>query len=240
MSCSERLTKSANAARFTNSSRVLLHASTSFQNTPILFDETLYVCTPFNRVIALDPETGREKWIFDPKVDLEGLYLVNCRGVSAWTDARAEEGSYCQKRIFTGTIDGRMIALDAPTGRPCTDFGKSGVVDLREGVGDLKPGEYGVTSPPVVLRDRLVTGAMVLDRRAVVEDACPAKQCETPQGYQAAKDGKTLLVVNAVAFAVSALGIGAGTFLLVTAPSARGVSASVSQGGGSIGWLGAF
>ena len=92
------------------------HASTSFQNTPILVDRTLYLCTPFNRVIALDPETGREKWIFDPKVDLEGLYLLNCRGVTAWTDARADEGAYCQKRIFTGTVDGRMIALDAATG----------------------------------------------------------------------------------------------------------------------------
>jgi quinoprotein glucose dehydrogenase len=143
------------------------HASTSFQNTPILVDRTLYLCTPFNRVIALDPETGTEKWTFDPQVDLEGLYLLNCRGVTAWTDARAEEGAHCQKRIFTGTVDGRLIALDAGTGRPCTDFGQNGVVDLREGVGDPKPGEYGVTSPPVVLRDRLITGSMVLDNRRV-------------------------------------------------------------------------
>ena len=143
------------------------HASTSFQNTPILVDRTLYICTPFNRVIALDPESGKEKWTFDPKVDLDGLYLVNCRGVTAWTDARAEQGAYCQKRIFMGTIDGRMLALDAGTGRPCTDFGQNGVVDLREGVGDPRPGEYGVTSPPVVLRDRLITGSMVLDDRRV-------------------------------------------------------------------------
>ncbi|MBK7947638.1 MAG: pyrroloquinoline quinone-dependent dehydrogenase [Deltaproteobacteria bacterium] len=143
------------------------HASTSFQNTPILVDGTLYLCTPFNRVIALDPETGDEKWTFDPKVDLDGLYLVNCRGVSAWTDARAEEGATCQKRLFMGTIDGRMLALDAPTGRPCPEFGQNGVVDLREGVGDPQPGEYGVTSPPVILRDRLITGSMVLDNRRV-------------------------------------------------------------------------
>jgi quinoprotein glucose dehydrogenase len=87
--------------------------------------------------------------------------------VTAWTDARAEEGAYCQKRIFTGTVDGRLIALDAGTGRPCPDFGQNGVVDLREGVGNPKPGEYGVTSPPVVLRDRLITGSMVLDNRRV-------------------------------------------------------------------------
>ena len=66
-----------------------------------------------------------------------------------------------------GTVDGRMIALDAATGRPCTDFGQNGIIDLREGVGDPKPGEYGVTSPPVVLRDRLITGSMVLDNRRV-------------------------------------------------------------------------
>ncbi|MEZ4330593.1 MAG: pyrroloquinoline quinone-dependent dehydrogenase [Myxococcota bacterium] len=143
------------------------HASTSFQNTPILVDRTLYLCTPFNRVIALDPETGEERWTYDPKVDLEGLYLVNCRGVSYWKDARADEGAFCQKRIITGTVDARLIALDAVTGRPCTAFGRDGVVDLREGVGEPKPGEYGVTSPPVVLRDRIITGSMVLDNRRV-------------------------------------------------------------------------
>lgn len=143
------------------------HASTSFQNTPILFEGTLYVCTPFNRVIALDPTTGKERWTYDPKVDLTGLYLVNCRGVSTWTDARAGEGETCQKRVFMGTIDGRMIALDAKTGQTCSGFGQGGVVDLREGVGDPQPGEYGVTSPPVILRDRLITGSMVLDNRRV-------------------------------------------------------------------------
>ena len=132
-----------------------VNAATTFQNTPILVDDALYICTPFNRVIAIDAETGEERWSHDPEVDLTGLYLINCRGVSAWTDARARPDEVCATRIFTGTIDARLIALDAKTGEPCEDFGDGGTVDLTEGIGDVGPGEYGVTSPPVVLGDEV-------------------------------------------------------------------------------------
>jgi quinoprotein glucose dehydrogenase len=118
-------------------------------------------------VIALDPETGEERWSYDPRANLEGIYTVNCRGVSAWTDSRALPDAPCARRIFTGTLDARLIALDADSGRLCEGFGKDGVVDLRAGIGDAAPGEYGVTSPPLVLGDRIVTGAMVLDNRRV-------------------------------------------------------------------------
>ena len=67
-------------------------ASTTYQNTPILVGETLYTCSPFNKVIALDANTGEEQWRFDPEVDTHGHYLLNCRGVSAWTDSRAQPG----------------------------------------------------------------------------------------------------------------------------------------------------
>ncbi|MEE8166547.1 MAG: PQQ-binding-like beta-propeller repeat protein, partial [Myxococcota bacterium] len=143
------------------------HIATTFQNTPILLGDTLFLCTPFNRVIALDAETGEERWAYDPKVERTGAYLLNCRGVSAWTDSRARPGDVCRLRIFSGTIDARLIALDAETGRPCEDFGVAGSVDLRQGVGQPQPGEYGVTSPPVVLGDRVITGSMVLDNRRV-------------------------------------------------------------------------
>jgi len=139
----------------------------SFQNTPILVDGTLYLCTPFNRVIALDPETGAERWSFDPKVDREGMYLLNCRGVSTWLDETAPPDAECRRRILTGTLDARLIALDAKTGRPCSGFGDGGAVDLRGGIGDVRPGEYGVTSAPTLIGDRIVTGAMVLDNRRV-------------------------------------------------------------------------
>src|SRR5262245_34766245 len=138
-------------------------APSAFQNTPILFGDSLYLCTPRNRVIALDPESGEERWSYDPRANLEGIYTLNCRGVSSWTDARALPGTACARRIFTGTLDARLIALDAETGRPCEGFGQGGVVDLRAGIGDIVPGEYGVTSPPLVLGDRLITASMVLD-----------------------------------------------------------------------------
>jgi len=140
-------------------------APSAFQNTPILFGDSLYLCTPRNRVIAIDPETGAERWSYDPRANLEGIYTLNCRGVSSWVDARALPGTACARRILTGTLDARLIALDAETGRPCEGFGTAGVVDLRAGIGEILPGEYGVTSPPLVLGDRVITGAMVLDDR---------------------------------------------------------------------------
>jgi quinoprotein glucose dehydrogenase len=142
-------------------------APSAFQNTPILFGDSLYLCTPRNRVIALDPETGEERWSYDPRANLEGIYTLNCRGVASWTDARALPGAACARRVLTGTLDARLIALDAETGRPCAGFGEGGVVDLRAGIGDIRPGEYGVTSPPLVVGDRVVVGSMVLDDRRV-------------------------------------------------------------------------
>ena len=166
-------------------------ASTTFQNTPILVGDSLYLCTPFNKVVALDAETGEERWKFDPGVDIAGHYLLNCRGVSAWSDSRARRDELCATRIFTGTIDARLIALDARTGKPCPDFGEGGTVDLTEGIGEVSPGEYGVTSPPVVLGDRIVTGSMVLDNRRV----------DAPSGVvraYSARTGKRLWAWNAL------------------------------------------
>ena len=139
----------------------------SLQVTPIIAAGSLVYCTPRNKVFALDPETGRERWRFDPGVDARGFYILNCRGVSQWSDANLPVGAACRDRIVMGTIDARLIALDARSGRPCADFGKNGTVDLAAGIGDTDPGEYGVTSPPVIVRDRIVTGTMVLDSRRV-------------------------------------------------------------------------
>ncbi len=136
---------------------------TSFQNTPILVEGTLYLCSPRNKAIALNAQTGEERWVFDAVVDTTGVVLQICRGVSYWRDPNASPGSECAERIFMGTLDARMIALDAKTGVPCRGFGRGGTIDLSEGIGHRYPGEYGVTSPPLVLGDLLVTGAMVLD-----------------------------------------------------------------------------
>jgi quinoprotein glucose dehydrogenase len=139
------------------------HSTTAFEAAPIEFDGMLYVCTPNDRVIALDPETGKEKWTFATPVNQDGVYEAVCRGVSHWRDSAASVGMVCRDRIYVGTIDARLIALDAVDGKPCADFGKAGIVDLKQGLGDVRAGEYYPTSPPLVVKDLVVTNAFVKD-----------------------------------------------------------------------------
>jgi quinoprotein glucose dehydrogenase len=134
----------------------------AFNATPVVAHGTLYFCTGMNRVIALDPETGAEKWAFDPQLRqrvLAGPYPLVCRGVAHWEGGG---GGACARRIFTGTIDAELIALDAETGRPCGDFGANGRVALKAGI-ESDPAEYYVTSPPAVIGDAVVVGALVSD-----------------------------------------------------------------------------
>ena len=138
-------------------------ARTSFPITPIVANDTLYFCTGFMRVIALDPETGEERWSFDPELRArrgEGPYPLACRGVTYWEDPEPAGGA-CAKRIFHGTRDSELIALDADTGKPCAGFGDGGRVALREGLGEGIPAwEYYPTSPPVVVRGVVAIGAL--------------------------------------------------------------------------------
>jgi quinoprotein glucose dehydrogenase len=144
------------------------HAPTSFQTTPLVVNDTLYYNTPFMRVFALDPETGEERWVFDPGLRARGTggpYPLAGRGVAYWQEARPRPGRPCQRRILHGTRDSELIALDADTGRPCADFGREGRVALREGIDpDAPPWEYYPTSPPLVLGDRVILGALVADQ----------------------------------------------------------------------------
>jgi quinoprotein glucose dehydrogenase len=137
-----------------------------FEATPLMVDGTLYLSTPFGRVIALDPETGRERWTFDAHADRQGGWgdFAN-RGVSTWVDSRAAKGASCRRRIYLGTIDARIIALDAVTGKPCTDFGRLGTVNLRQGLRNapFEAAEYALTSPPAVINGTIVTGSAVAD-----------------------------------------------------------------------------
>src|SRR5437879_5728908 len=131
--------------------KTALNEKAAFEATPILVDGTLYLSTPFNHVIALDPVTGKERWVFDPKVSRSADYSeVTSRGVSTWLDSRLKKGDVCARRIFIGTIDARLIALDAATGKPCDGFGP---IDLTEGVGLKNRGDYQVTSPPAIVGD---------------------------------------------------------------------------------------
>jgi quinoprotein glucose dehydrogenase len=158
--------------------------TSSLQVTPIVADGLLYFCTPFNRVVALDPETGKERWSFTPGLRnrvLHGGYPLTCRGVSTWVDTLRAEGGPCRRRIFTGTQDSELIALDARTGRPCPDFGAAGRVSLREGIGEAPVWEYYVTSAPLVVNDLVVVGALVADNQRV----------NAPPGVVRAYDART-------------------------------------------------
>ena len=138
---------------------------TSFEATPVLHDRTLYLCTPFNRVVALDAETGEPRWTFDPKVDRETVGHLNCRGVALHHDLSVPRGSPCELRVLTGTVDMRLIALDGNTGARCKGFGENGEVDLRRGLGDVAPGEVKVYSAPTVIGDVVAVGTMVSDNK---------------------------------------------------------------------------
>ena len=142
------------------------HQPAKFEATPLVVDGMLYFSTPFGRVIALDPQTGRERWTFDGHVDRSGNWgdFAN-RGVSTWLDAGAPTGAPCRRRIYLGTIDARIIALDAKTGAPCRDFGEQGTVHLRRGLHNVpfEAEEYQLTSPPAVVRGMIVTGSSVAD-----------------------------------------------------------------------------
>jgi quinoprotein glucose dehydrogenase len=138
-----------------------------FEATPIVVDGLLFVSTPFNRVIALDAETGSERWRFDPELDRTTRFAeVTSRGVSTWLDERAAKDAPCRRRIVFGTLDARLFAIDAVTGRRCDEFGRDGEVSLTEGLRILSPGRYQVTSPPAIIADLIIVGSAIGDNRA--------------------------------------------------------------------------
>src|SRR6266446_2707166 len=138
----------------------------AFESTPILFDDKLLLTSPYGKVFALDPATGEKIWEFDPHVDLTRNYSeVTSRGVSAWRDAKARPGEPCAQRIFLGTLDARLIALDAETGKPCSDFATVGTFDLSADASTTPEwrGGYQVTSAPAVANDLVITGSSIAD-----------------------------------------------------------------------------
>ena len=140
----------------------------AFEATPILIDATLYVTTPTNIVIALDAASGAERWRFDPKVDRSKRYSeTTSRGVSAWREPSPKGAGVCTLRLYFGTLDARLIAIDGRTGKACAEFGVHGEVDLKRGVRIRDPEDYLVTSPPAVYRDLIIVGAAIGDNRAV-------------------------------------------------------------------------
>src|SRR5437763_4046459 len=133
------------------------HHIAPFETTPLVVDGMLYLSTPSNRVIALDPETGKEIWQFDPQAGRAERTFFQHRGVAYWQSETGDD-----RRILYGTFDGRMICLNAKNGKPCRDFGSNGAVNLRAGVADEFPdAEYAVTSAPAIFKDLVITGAAV-------------------------------------------------------------------------------
>ena len=142
----------------------------SLEATPVVVDGTMYLITPLGRIVALDPETGRERWVYDAQVDRTiwfGDYTS--RGVSVWRDPSRAAGQPCRTRIVAAIIDARLLSIDAATGKLCDDFGDRGTVDLRAGLrtAPVDKWEYEQTSPPVVVNGIIVVGSAIADNQLI-------------------------------------------------------------------------
>ncbi len=143
----------------------------AFEATPIVVDGVMYLSTQTNRVIALDPDTGMERWVYDPKINKrDGLSELTSRGVSTWPGPEFTPEGDWDRKIFFGTLDARLICLDAASGTPCAEFGEKGQVDLTAGA-RVPAGQsrlnYQVTSPPAIVRDLVIVGSAIGDNRTV-------------------------------------------------------------------------
>lgn len=150
----------------------------SFQATPVLWNRTLYFSTSGGLAFAIDAVTGTERWRFDPKLPKDVGYAESAsRGVTIWHEPAAASSKVkiksCSHRVFLPTLIGHLYALDALTGDLCRDFGEKGMIDLRSSAlpaqpeFELDPGEYTVTSPPVVWRHLVILGSAIGDNRGV-------------------------------------------------------------------------
>jgi quinoprotein glucose dehydrogenase len=156
----------------------------AFEATVVYFSGLLYVGTPYGKVVALEPETGKERWSFDSQIDRNANYgdFAN-RGVVTWKDTAKEAKGPCREQVFFASIDARLFALDAATGARCEGFGARGVIDLKEGL-RRKPsyaGEYEQTSPPAVVDDLVVVGSAIADNH----------RADSPTGEVRAFDART-------------------------------------------------
>ncbi len=142
----------------------------AFKGTPIQIDDGLYMCTGQNIILALDPDTGVERWRFDPDLQSPKIgFWDTCRGVTYYDSPSSDPSAECAERIFTATTDARLIAVDKATGMPCSGFGVNGEISLLDGMGEVVPGFYFVTSPPTIANDVLVLGGWVLDNQMTEE-----------------------------------------------------------------------
>lgn len=128
--------------------------------TPLFVNDTLYLGTPFYRIIALEPDTGKEKWVYDPSARLEALTqpAMKNRGVAYWQADEPADGEACQKIVYIGTMDAKLHGVDADTGKPCPSFGDNGVVDVNQWNTVNANWPLSLLQPPTVYHDTLFLG----------------------------------------------------------------------------------
>jgi quinate dehydrogenase (quinone) len=130
-------------------------------NTPLQIGATLFTCTPDDRIAAVDADSGAERWKFD--THSSSPIWNRCRGLGYYKLKEAPADGGCAERIVNSTIDARLFELDAKTGEPCPDFGSGGIVELKQSMGEVKPGFYFQTSAPLIARDYIIIGGWVVD-----------------------------------------------------------------------------
>lgn len=161
------------------------------QNTPLQIGKTLYACTPTNQVFAIDADSGKQLWKFDPKANAgyspswqrcRSLAYYELPAEKAEAQRLAHGAAACSRRIYVSTANLKLIALDAASGQPCAGFGERGEVSLAVGMGDIVPGFYNPTAGPVLAGDRLLVGGWVMDNQSVDEPSGAVRAFDTVTG----------------------------------------------------------
>jgi quinoprotein glucose dehydrogenase len=176
------------------------------QNTPLKVNGMLYACTPHSKVLALDPDTGKEIWRYDPQIqgpngnDFRGWAHMTCRGVSYYDEANFSKSdakstpatlspagqavaTECPRRLFLPTADARLIAINADTGKVCESFGDKGMVSLRTSIGPFTPGGYYATSPAAITRNLVIIGGHVTDNESTNEPSGVIRAFDVHDGH---------------------------------------------------------
>ncbi len=154
-------------------------AGLGYEATPVMVGGRLYVSTSLSQVTAIDAQTGKTIWVYDPGSHKTGrptnLGFLH-RGVAYWTDGK-------QERVFIGTGDAHLVAVDAKTGQPAADFGEAGRVNLARAIPFARnAANYAVSSPPVIYKDVVIVGSSISDG---------PQNKEAPRGDVQAFDART-------------------------------------------------